>query len=185
MGNFDQEIIQERVLYLALEYPIRRLQSRLQIQGWDIVYSEIATFLNFYDFRKFIRFLNKGGTERLRALVEENQYRYTVIDNISRVFIGIKDINNSQDITEALVPLQEITNQNNCEILGIDHHNKPKGYNLDPIDDVMASTAKNAKADTVFGIYTENGKKGAVMKARGRDIEEIDKRTCRGGDGGT
>jgi RecA-family ATPase len=175
---FDQEISQGKVLYLALEDPLRRLQERLILQGWKDQEAESANFLTFEDFRKYVGYLNKGGTQRLRALIEEYKYHLVVIDTLSRAFTGIKDINNSQDVTEALAPLQQITTEINCGILLNDHHNKPKGFNPDPIDDVMASTAKSAIADTIYGIYTENGKRGAVMKARGRDIEEIDKRIC-------
>lgn len=172
---FDQQIDQGRVLYLALEDPIRRLQERLKLQGWEDQSAENANFLVFDDFRKYIGYLNKGGTERLRFFIENYQYRLIVIDTLSRAFTGIKDINNSQDVTEALAPLQQLCSETECGILLNDHHNKPKGFNPDPIDDVMASTAKSAVADTIYGIYTENGKRGARMKARGRDIEEIDK----------
>lgn len=173
---FGQDIEQGRVLYLALEDSVRRLQSRMIKQGWGSENSHLANLFTFEEFRKHIGFLNREGTARLEALILANDYRFVVIDTLSRAFIGVKDINDSQEVTSALHPLQEIAIHNNIGIMLIDHHTKSRSFNPDPIDDVLGSTAKSAVSDTIFGIYTENGKQGAVLKARGKDIEEIDKR---------
>ncbi len=42
------------------------------------------------------------------------------------------------------------------------------------MDDIISSTAKTANADTVFALYREQGKAGARLLGRGRDIEEVD-----------
>ena len=42
-----------------------------------------------------------------------------------------------------------------------------------PIDDIISSTAKTAIADTILALYKEQGKPGAVLIGRGRDIQEI------------
>jgi len=173
---FDQDIERGAVLYLALEDSRRRLQSRMQKQGWDTNQDTQANFLTYEDFRRYIGFFNKGGSARLYNLIKVNKYRLVIIDTLSRAFAGVKDMNDSQEVTTALSPLQEMANELNMAILVLDHHNKPKGFTQDPVDDVMSSTAKSAIADTVLGIYTEQGKRGAILKGRGRDIEEIDKR---------
>jgi predicted HTH transcriptional regulator len=48
------------------------------------------------------------------------------------------------------------------------------GFDPDPVDDVLGSTGLTASADMVLALYTEQGKKGATLKGRGRDLDDVD-----------
>lgn len=172
---FDQSIKRGRVLYLALEDSRRRLKTRMIKQGWRADDSDLVTLLTFEEFSNSIGFLNQGGAARLYAMIQEKGFQFVVVDTLSRAFTGIKDINNSQDVTEALAPIHDLGNTLQIGILIVDHQKK-ESWNQDPVDDVAGSTAKSAIADSIFGLYTEHGKPGAILKGRGRDIEPIEKR---------
>jgi len=169
---FDQDVKKGKVLYLALEDSPRRLKRRMEKQGWSN--NSEANMLTMEEFRNTIGYLNKGGAYRLQQLIEANGYRFVVIDVITRAVIGIKDFNNNAEVSAAFAPIQEVSNKMDIGVLGLDHHNKV--FSQDPIDDVTGSTAKSSIADSIIGLYTEQGKRGATFKGRGRDMEEFDKR---------
>ena len=70
--------------------------------------------------------------------------------------------------------MQSAAINKNTSLVFIDHIRKPNGKGVDPIDDMMNSTVKTATSDCILAIYKEGGKKGANLKGRGRDMEEID-----------
>jgi len=63
--------------------------------------------------------------------------------------------------------LQEMAIRHGMAILAIDHHRKPSGYDSDPIDDIVGSTAKSAVTDAALGLSKEQGKRGATLKVPG------------------
>ena len=65
--------------------------------------------------------------------------------------------------------------QNHLAIVAILHTRKSSGgFDPDPVDDVLGSTGLTASADCVLALYTEQGRKGATLKGRGRDLDDID-----------
>ena len=48
------------------------------------------------------------------------------------------------------------------------------GRDNDPIDDILYSSEKVKSADVVLALYKEQGKSGAKLLGRGRDIEDVD-----------
>jgi hypothetical protein len=167
---FNETIPQGRVLYLALEDNPRRLQDRMKQQGWT---PNIASNVDFYameEFRKEIGPLQKNGCKKLVTLIEQNGYRLVIIDTLSRAFIGLKNMNDSQDVTEALSPLQEVAIKKNLGILVIDHHPKPKRRDPNPVDDILGSSAKGAISDAEMGLYAGNEKYVYRLITTGRDF---------------
>jgi hypothetical protein len=179
-----KRVVQGKVLYLALEDSHRRLQERMKLQGWTLEASKQVTMLTLDEFRKYIGYLHKEGAARLSTLIEAEKYRLVVVDTLARAFIGVKDMNDSQQVTEALSPIQHLSIESNCLTLLLDHHGKPRGYNPNPIDDVMSSTAKSAVADTVLGLYRDNSAQSHQLMMIGRDVGELtlpirwDRLTC-------
>ena len=161
-------------LLLALEDSERRLQERMLLQGWTANEAANLDVLTLDTFRSRIGPL-QNGYPKLLDMVQMGNYKLVIIDTISRAFMGLRDINDSQEVTAALSPLQELAIGNDFAILGIDHHAKPKGTNPNPIDDLMGATAKSAVADTLIGVYRDPQQKSNLrLLAEGRDVEPID-----------
>lgn len=172
-GRFlNRPIEQGKVLYLALEDNPRRLQQRMQAQGWTYDAAQYLSVITLEDFRKNIGFLHmRGATGKLYSLIERGDYRLVVVDTLGRAFSGLRDLDKAEVITPALSPLQEMAITREYLTLFLDHHAKPKGFNSNPVDDLMSSTAKSAVADTLAGLYRDdNGAKKLMVT--GRDVEE-------------
>lgn len=156
------------VLYLALEDSPRRIQERMQKQGW--ARGLPVEFIPLGEFTNQVGDLQNGGGERLARQIEKRGYRLVVIDTLSRAVRG--DQNDVDQMTRALTPLQEIAHAKNVALLMVDHHRKTIGDAFDAVSDILGSTAKGAMADTLWGLYRERGKKGAKLAITGRDVEE-------------
>ena len=116
--------------------------------------------------------LDAGGLTALQREVETRGYRLVVIDTLSRALSARRNQNEMAEMIGVLSPLQQLALEHATAILLVDHHSKPKGTNPDPVDDVLGSTAKGAAADCVMGLYRERGKKAAVLRVVGRDLDE-------------
>lgn len=165
---FDELIPRGKVLYLALEDSSRRLQDRIKKMG---VFAD-ADIVFHTQWEPFL----EGGFATLQAEIIAHEYQFVVIDTLARALVGKRKIdqNDISDMTAIGANLQQITSTRDITILAIDHHTKPSGYDSDPIDDLLGSTGKSAVPDCVMGLYREQGKKGAVLKSRGRDSEDLD-----------
>jgi RecA-family ATPase len=163
-----QRAEQGPVLYLALEDSPRRLKQRMVRQGWTPGLP--ADFMPLGQFTGQIGDLRGGGGERLAAQIERLGYRLVVIDTLSRSCPGAQS--DAEQMTRALEPLQEMAHLKNCVVFMSDHHRKTSGADLDAVSDILGSTAKGAMADSIWGLYTDGGKKGARLAVIGRDIEE-------------
>lgn len=162
-----------RVLYLALEDSPRRLLDRMQKMNWPDDPCINVDFIVLGDFIKEFGPLHKGGAQKLKERIEMSGYRLVVIDTLSRAFMGIKDVNDNQEVTKALAPIQETSQTCNCSILILDHHGKSAlGKDPNPITDILGSTVKGGVLDTAWGLYREKGKAAAKLMITGRDVEE-------------
>ncbi|TDA63898.1 MAG: AAA family ATPase [Chloroflexi bacterium] len=164
---FDYPVERGKVLYLALEDSVRRLKKRIEAMGippeCDITYQ--------------LRWppLQGKGIDLLATEIERHGYLLVVIDTLSRAIPGI-DQDKAEVVGPIIARLQELTKLHNNGITLVDHTRKPSGFAADPVDDLMSSTAKAATADTVFALYREQGKAGARLLGRSREIEEVDLR---------
>ena len=163
-GHALGEMVQKgKVLFLALEDSPRRLKARAIKQGIPIT-AEII-------FKTEWKPLTKGGMADLEAEIRQGHYSHVVIDTISRA-LGRADQMDLGEMTSIMGQLQYLAMTLDISILLIDHHTKSKGFEGDPIDDIMGSTGKAAVADSAIGLYKQQGIKGATLKARGRDMED-------------
>lgn len=172
---FEQKVEVGKVLYLALEDNERRIQDRMRKQQWTKKAAKNTSWITMEYFRKNIGPLHRNNNaDKLYDIVKNGDYKLVVIDTLSRAFMGLKKIEDSQEVTAALSPLQETAITKNFSILIIDHHNKATSTNaiLNPIDDILGSTAKAAVLDTAIGIYKDRGI--YRFMAEGREVEKID-----------
>jgi len=167
-----EQIERGPVLYLALEDIPRRLQDRMKKQRWPVDKTLEADFMVLGNFLDRVGDLRNGGNETLARQIEKRGYRLVVIDTLSRAVMGTADQMDVDDMTTTLSPVQEVAFNHNCAVVMIDHHNKAASYTPDVINNILGSSAKAAVADTIWGLYKEQGKAGAKLAIIGRDVEE-------------
>jgi hypothetical protein len=160
-----QQVERGAVLYIALEDSPRRLQSRTM--KIDIPRDAEIAFCNR------IAPLQKGGLDELLVYMEDG-YRLIVLDTLSRALPGVDLRNDQAEVSRVLDALQKLSINRGLAFGCIDHSRKPTGFNPDPVDDVKNSSEKTELADCVLTLYREQGKSGAVLKGRGRDMENVD-----------
>ncbi len=162
---FDRQVSKGKVLYLALEDSPRRLKMRAVKQHWP---AEVdVTFETEWPY------LGQGGTTALRTRIEKGGYTLIIVDTLTRALGGADQM----DLAETALTigdLQRLAQELDVTVLLLDHHRKPNGLNPDPVDDLFGSTGKAQPLDGVTGLYRERGKKEAVLRVTGRDVEEVD-----------
>ena len=164
---FDRKIDQGEVLYYALEDNPRRLKDRLNKMGVKL--GTPITFLHN------LSPLHEGGISELYMNIKLDRFRFIVVDTLAKASRGIDQ--NKQGIMSRVWPdIQSTAINHNVPLKFIDHTRKPMGFNVDPIDDIIASTIKTGAADAVLAIYTEPGKAGAKLLGRGREMEDVELR---------
>jgi RecA-family ATPase len=163
---FNKQIERGNVLYVALEDSPRRLQDR--IKKLCIPRDALITFERTW------KPLQSGGIDDLLIELEAVQYRLIVFDTLSRAFPGLDQIKQAHIIGKFLADIQSLSINRGVATVMPDHTRKPNGLDSDPVDDIMNSTVKTAAADCVLALYKEQGKAGATLRGRGRDIEEVD-----------
>ena len=161
---FDLQIEIGKVLYLALEDNPKRLQERLRSSKVP----EAARIVFHTEWRP----LNDGGLSDLLIELEGDNYKLVILDTLSRAVPGV-DQNDPTTIGPIMAQLQSLAINRDIGVLLCDHIRKPMGFAGDPIDDIISSTAKTAIADTILALYKEQGKPGAILMGRGRDIPEV------------
>jgi hypothetical protein len=165
---FGYKVQQGSVIYLALEDTGRRLQDRMRKQGWPD--TEAAHFVS-QEHTFGVGYLTNGGIERLANEMIATKPRLVVIDTVSRAFLG--DQNDLGAMVRALDPIQRVAMQCNATVMPIDHFKKlTVGAEPDVISDILGSTGKTGVADTMWGMYRERGKSGAILQIAGRDVED-------------
>lgn len=164
---FGSKVEKAKCLYIALEDNPRRLQQRIKAQGFPRN-AEV-------DFVTEWRPLQDKGFEDLVNAIHEKKYKLIIIDTLTRAFPGI-DQNDQVQISRVMDSMQRLCGDTSTSIVFVDHISKPKGFssNGDPVDDIMNSTVKVAVADLIIALYKEQGKAGARLKGRGREVEEFD-----------
>lgn len=169
-GKFlDRELVKGRVRYYALEDRPKRLKDRLAKLG---MIDDSEAQIDFY---LHIDPLFGNGMAEIEQAARSGGYAMLVIDTLRRAMPG-KDFNKDGALFDKiLADLQTIAQQNSLAIAVILHTRKShSGFDPDPVDDVLGSTGLTAPADQVLALYSEQGKKGATLKGRGRDLEDVD-----------
>ncbi len=115
--------------------------------------------------------LTHDGLDLLDAAITEHGYSLVVVDTIGRA-LGRADTQDWADMNAYVGALQQLAHAHDVAVLCLDHHRKPNGFISDPVDDIVGTTAKSAVADCLVGLYREQGKPGAKLSVRGRDIED-------------
>jgi hypothetical protein len=163
---FDRDVERGSVLYLALEDNPRRLSQRLKDMGVGL-----GTGIEFETLWKP---LHKEGMSLLAAKLNAKDYRLVVIDTLTRAIAGVNQGKEIDVVGRVFANLQYMAMSKNIAVVMIDHTRKPSGFTADPIDDMLHTTEKTAIADAILALYKEQGRAGAMLLGRGREIEDIE-----------
>jgi RecA-family ATPase len=163
---FGKQVEQGNVLYVAFEDGPRRLQDRLRKMGMPR--DALVTFERVW------RPMQNGGLDDLVAELAAVDYRLVIFDTLTRAFPGLSQKDRPEIIGSCIDNIQTIATNRNISITFSDHTRKPNGFDSDPIDDILYSSEKVKSADVVLALYKEQGKSGAKLLGRGREIETVD-----------
>ena len=158
---------QARVLYLALEDSLARLQDRLHKMG--------ASPNANLDFALAWSPFSEDGLDRLDEQIAAKGYGLVVIDTFSRIN-GRADQMDPNEMTQIYAALQQMAIRHNAAIIMVDHHRKTarNAVDNDPIDDIFGSTAKAGVLDCAMGLYRKHNSNDAVLKLVGRDFGDAE-----------
>lgn len=165
LGNIPVEA--GRVLYLALEDTHRRLQGRL-----TRILDGAEAPENLHLFRHWPR-MNQGGQ---RDLIDWfKQYpdtRLVIIDTFAKIRSASDAKANAYDEDyRAMGEVKEVADAHGAGLVVIHHFNKMRQAE-DWVDQVSGSIGISAAADGIIGFFRERGKKDAILKVTGRDIDD-------------
>ena len=163
---FGRQVEQGYVLYVAFEDSPKRLQDRIRKMGMPR--EALVTFE-----RKW-KPLHEGGIDDLVAELAAVDYRLVIFDTLTRSFPGLSQKDHPEIIGQCVDQIQSLAINHNFSFTFSDHTRKPMGRDNDPIDDILYSSEKVKSADVVLALYKEQGKSGAKLLGRGRDIEDVD-----------
>jgi hypothetical protein len=151
-GNlFDTFIINpvNRVLYLALEDPVRRIKDRLkEITGSGSIDPGKFKIYTASD----LNLANASQFSWLESYIKENKRDFVVLDTYQKATPGL-DSYKDEEQSKILHRLANITRKLNVTIVVLDHVRKPKNSQLNrriSLDDIKGTGSKAQNADSVI-----------------------------------
>ena len=161
-----RQVEQGPALYLALEDNGRRLRERATRQQMPA--NALVRFETTWPG------LTTGGLGLLEQTIDAEGYRLVVIDTLGRA-CRRADMDDYGGMTELLGALQSMALARDTAILVVDHYRKGvPGVADDPVDAIMGSTGKVGTADGVLGLTKQQGRPGAYLRVKGRELEEVE-----------
>jgi len=156
------------VLYLALEDPPRRLQSRLRkILAGDPA-SERLTIATSCET------LTAGGSERIAAWLEAHpEARLVIVDVFARVRGPVPAQSSAYDADYvAMARLKTLADRFGVAIVVVHHTRKSSADDF--LDTVSGTQGLAGAADAILVLRRTRGSSDATLSVTGRDIEETD-----------
>lgn len=157
------------VIYYALEDGKRRLAKRLRAL-------ECPRGVGTLNFQETLPPVDKGAVEHITEAVDETGAELVVIDTLEAAMVGAqrgKDQDVNAYLTAKLRPFQRLALDRHIAVVFVDHLRKPGLSKRSLINDVMGGTAKVAVADTIWGLWREDGETRGEFQMKGRDVEEL------------
>ena len=163
----------QKVLYLALDDPGRRLQSRGKILNFD----DVGLEDNFLSVNQWNRFRDPGnkktnepdGFEDLELALEKHQnIRLVIIDVWQKIRPGKKAFSDDYEKDYAhLSEIQGLAFKYNCAIMLL--HHVTKGEHSEINDGLIGSKAVQGCADTIWMLKRDKKNKTGILTPSGKD----------------
>lgn len=164
MKNFNTT--KSSVLYISLEDPPRRIQSRLDIM---LRKGEAPKNLFIYENANSFPKLNDGGHEALAKVIKKRpDIKLIIIDTLGRFIKNRSSRNDYQSDVDLLSPLQELAVKYGVCILLIHHTRKTAGSTVQ--EEILGSMGILGTPDSLLVMKKTSGK--IVLHVEGRDLLE-------------
>jgi len=160
-----REVVSGPVLYVALEDGLSRLQSRLQMAGWEPNNNHVHFLFELPP-------LDKGGLGYLSEQIEELNPVLVIVDSLAAAKSGGVDENEASDIAELAYPLSNLSRDADLTMTVVHHHKK--SATGDPGRDLRGSSAFFAALDGLLSLYRERNAPEAKLSIDGRDCDVDD-----------
>jgi archaellum biogenesis ATPase FlaH len=152
-----------RVLYLALEEPKRRTQSRMKLL------TSANDFLGDLGFLYTIAPMEQGGLAQLDSYLKANPVKLVIIDT----YMGfLQSEGGKRDIVQAdynrINSLRQLAEKHDCAIILVHHTRKAEGST---VDSLLGTTGISAACDCIWQLQKKQDG-DAVLKVTGREVEE-------------
>lgn len=163
-----------KVLYLALEDSLLRVQTRLRMV-WE-AYPEVQQLtLNNIDFRFEWPSLKDGGADHIQTYIDENSDLKLIVVDTMRAMHGGSQV--TRDIVQSdydnVMSLEKLVKDKGIALLAVDHLNKPKaGQGDDIFDRVLGTTGVTSAVDNMWALVKKD--QAGVFWVKGRDIEAME-----------
>jgi hypothetical protein len=164
------EVDKGGALYLALEDPERRMQSRL---NWLMAPEEPwPSGLAYETVEDTARWqMDNGGIERMEEAINQLGLRILIVDTFKKIrprkFGGGPDYDRDY---EDLIPLQELAHRTGCAIVVVHHTRKMQAEDI--IDEISGSSGMSGAADTILVLTRARSEADGILHVTGRDVEE-------------
>jgi replicative DNA helicase len=147
------------VLYCALEDTPKRIQKRLQKQGFTVFNgSRLET--------------KRRTVGSLRAFLKANpNFRVVIVDTMQKM-LQVEKGNGYSDSVMATAPLKSIADDLDVAIIAITHNRKGCEIDMDHVESIIGSIGFAATADTAITMRRKRGESQANIKVTGRDVED-------------
>jgi hypothetical protein len=158
------------VLYLALEDSWFRLKSRLQkLSGFDKAPKGLDLAIDCEN-------VQNGLIEQLdNILVAQPETRLVIIDTLQKVKPATDKGKTAYEQDYSLLggDFKSLATKHNIAILFLHHTRKGNGFNNDPFEEILGSTALQGATDVMFVIKKEKRTdEVATFYAIGRDVQQ-------------
>ena len=155
------------VLYLALEYNLRRLQSRLRIMQRQVAPQRLTLITEWPA-------LDDGCLDELEAWAQEAENpRLIIVDVLAKIRPPAKGNDQLYDADyRTMTGLHAFATRHRLAVLVVHHTRKMEAE--DPFDQVSGTRGLTGAADTVMVLKRDIGTAKTVLYVRGRDVEEIE-----------
>jgi len=160
------------ILYLSLEDPARRIQTRLKA----IDPSPKMHFLKrYFDIRCQWSPLYKGGLEEMEQWLEKKKKPILIVVDILEKFSG-KKLNTgahrgySEDYNQ-LLPLADLAHKHDIAVIVLTH--TTKGKDQDRFNQILGSMGTQGVSDNLMLLERTSESDERLLSIRGKDMEEI------------
>ena len=164
----DQQAVQGRAVYFALEDNPRRLKKRLHaLLPGETRSPDLLTLADATSIQR----LDKGGHEQLENFLRANpDVKLVVIDTLARIKGDTKKRNIYDEDAELMDQLHKLAGRYGIALVVIHHTRKAEAE--DTFDMISGSFGLQGIADAMITLTKKHGQRDAVLSVTGRDIED-------------
>ena len=169
-GNPGRAVTQARVLYLALEDGLARLQTRLGVllspdERWPAGMTVVPNWPRF----------DEGGLDLLSEAVDVDGFQVVIVDTLARVRKRKRrGLDPYQEDSDAMSMIHDLTRARPGLAIVVVHHHRKNDNPDDYVDALSGTTGITGVPDHIAVLQRGRGEADAVLRFTSRDAAEHD-----------